>query len=327
MTQPVLLSRSDIDDGKWNRLIFESRQSLVYGLTWYLDIVSPHWEAFVWPSPSDYQVVMPIPVLRKYGFRVVQQPLFCQYLGLFSKSKLQPELINSFVSALVSTFSYISSYHFNTEQTKQIIYAAGSFSKLETAIHHSHFLDLSKSFQHIFENYSKDRKVNVKRANAWNWEEYADKNLNPILEMFRQNHEGRIQGGVNPEAYELLKRLLAKADEVCDMRVAYAGQNGNYCAGIVTMEYNGRTIYIFNAANKEGREGNARSWLLNNYFEASAESDLVFDFESPDIASISGFYESFGAVPTPYVTIHLNDLPTLLKQFQRWRRNRSRSQS
>lgn len=327
MTQPVLLSRSEIDEGKWNRLIDESRQSLVYGLTWYLDIVSPEWVAFVWPSSVDYQVIMPVPVLRKYRFRVVQQPLFCQYLGLFSKGELPPETINGFLSALVSNFSYISSYNFNPDQTEHIISTAQSFAKLETTIHYSHLLDLSKSYPHIFDSYSKDRKVNIKRADGWNWEEYEDKNLDPMLDMFRQNHESKIHGGVNPNTYDLLKQLLAKAGETCDIKVVYAGQNGRYCAGIVAMAYNGRAIYIFNSANKEGREGNARSWLLNSYFKTRAESDLIFDFESPDIASISGFYESFGATSSPYVVVHMNDLPSPLKQFQRWRRNRSRSHS
>ena len=52
-------------------------------LTWYLDIVSPGWEAIVKEEAGCYVAVLPLPVRRKFGLRYLQQPLLTQQLGLF----------------------------------------------------------------------------------------------------------------------------------------------------------------------------------------------------------------------------------------------------
>ena len=77
------IKRKDIDDSKYNECIQGSNQSLLYGYTWYLDIVCDQWDVLVL---NDYEVVMPIPWRKKYFIKYVYQPLWVLQLGIFSNN-------------------------------------------------------------------------------------------------------------------------------------------------------------------------------------------------------------------------------------------------
>lgn len=81
--KPILLSREQIDAQIWDNHIHNSRQGVIYALSWYLDIVCEQWEALVWPSVSDISIAMPLPVRRKFGRPVFVPAMFCEYLGIF----------------------------------------------------------------------------------------------------------------------------------------------------------------------------------------------------------------------------------------------------
>jgi hypothetical protein len=75
------LKHSEIDLQKWDSCVQNAANALVYAESWYLDIVSPHWEALV---ADDYEYVMPLPVKRKFGIPFLVQPPLSQQLGVFS---------------------------------------------------------------------------------------------------------------------------------------------------------------------------------------------------------------------------------------------------
>ncbi|MEA2107399.1 MAG: hypothetical protein U9P82_11900, partial [Bacteroidota bacterium] len=74
------LQNAQIDKQKWDLTIENSHNGLVYALSWYLDVVSPGWNALVL---GDYEAVMPLPVKQKFGLEYLVQPPFCQQLGVF----------------------------------------------------------------------------------------------------------------------------------------------------------------------------------------------------------------------------------------------------
>ena len=49
------LKHGDIDRKKWDHCVMNSRQGLVYSLSWYLDLVAPGWTGLV---EDDYKSVI-----------------------------------------------------------------------------------------------------------------------------------------------------------------------------------------------------------------------------------------------------------------------------
>ena len=96
------LSREELDDVKYNNCIAESKQALLYGYTWYLDIVCDRWDVLVL---GDYVAVMPVPWRKKHGIKYVYQPLWVLQLGIFSMKENVDEL--EFVTALKTRYKFV----------------------------------------------------------------------------------------------------------------------------------------------------------------------------------------------------------------------------
>jgi hypothetical protein len=317
---PVFISRLEIDDERWNAAVKLSRQNVMYAYSWYLDVVCDEWCAMVWPSNKDYQIILPLPIKRKWGIDVIQQPLFCQYLGFFYQHEVPDALILRFLSLLDSQYPHISSYVFHPDNHLLISRLVSGLPVFNHKTLFTHWLRLDRSYDEIKSHYSKDRKTNLNRSLKSNQNIFESGEIAPLIDLFRRNHETRIDGGVSAKAYRILENLFIKLREHASAELWYAVANEEINAGVLIVRWGDFSIYLFNAATREARKSNARSVMLDNYFCANAGQELIFDFESPDIPSIASFYESFGAETKPLLSIRKNALIFPLNHIQNWRK-------
>lgn len=337
MIEPILLKRHQIDDQAWNMLIDEARHSVVYAYTWYLDCVSPQWQALVLVEsgesiakgtltsdqagtfPFEYSIVMPLPIRKKWGLSVVQQPLYCQYLGMFSKEEVSEVEMARFLKSLNRHFAYISVYDFHPRYTSMLRKLLSSYADFESQEKATHWLNLKKPYAEIANGYTNDRVKNLKKSRKYNWEWADSDDIEPLIQLFKDNHETQIQN-VQESAYVLLRHLTQILLDKNVASIQYAYRQGTLHAGVMILESTGMGIYIFNAADAIGRKGNARTFLLDRYFQQSAGQLKIFDFESPEVESIAQFYESFGTELQSFIAIKKNKLPFPFRQLQNWRK-------
>lgn len=315
--KPVLLSREQIDAQTWDNHISQSRQCVIYALSWYLDIVCEQWEVLVWPSAEDFSIAMPLPVRRKLGVRVLQQPLFCQYLGIFSKHELNTGQCEAFLQILAARFSYISGYTFNPENLP--VMDTLCLKSFELQVFQTHWLPLDRPYAALYAAYCRDRKKNLKKGKRMDWKLVESVDFEPLITLFVENHAAGV-GKIKADAYQVLRTLGERCIKAGCGRLLYAHAGSGISAGILLTRYCGRTIYLFNAADFAGRKGNARAAMLDAYFRENAATKLVFDFESPQKESIADYYAGFGAAAMPFYCIQRNALPFPFRQFQRLRK-------
>lgn len=320
--QPILLNRSQIDDRLWNDLIGRSRQSVIYAHTDYLDTVCRSWKALVWPSAAGFSIVMPLPVKMKAGISAVYQPLFCQYLGIFSLEELTDADIESFLRALSSHFRYISSYHLNPQNGRSLQAMQVLFPQINFQVCITHWLQMGDIYPCVRSRYSADRRNNLRRSTGWNWQMERSADIGPLIRLFEGHHAHGIAGGVHRDAYATLAMLFSRLNASGIAELIYARRGAQLHAGILLLRYSGRIIYIFNASDQIGRRGNARTWLLDRYIRLHTGQPLVIDFESPQIPSIAQFYKSFGSVEVPFIKLAKNRLCFPLRQIQQYRTRR-----
>jgi hypothetical protein len=310
------LKRHQIADLQWNQFIEASPQAILYAYSWYLDAVSPQWGALVVIERNEWQAVLPLPLRKKWGMQVIQQPFFCQFLGVFSNNKTDfQDFTPLLLQSLPTYFRYVSVYSGR--------FFGGDFpDAYEVQQCKTHLLPLNFPYATLQKNYTADRRMNLRRAQKFQWQLQESNDLGPLIDLFRQNHAAQIEGGVSENAYDLLRKVHEVLQEKQAVRLRYAIYNGQIEAGAMFVVYQKRIIYLFNAASATGRQGNARTWLIDQIIQEYAETDFVFDFESPEVASIAGFYQSFGAKKEIYSTLHYNGLPFPLKQLQARRRKK-----
>lgn len=316
----LLLHRSQLDSAQWDDFIAASPQRILYAYSWYLDTASPNWKALIVIENDQWQAVMPLPYRKKWGLNVVQQPFFCQLLGVFTNSSVDyREASNLLLTELTTSFRYISTYsgRFAEHTVFPEVLKVTNAANLILPLHHPYSV--------LFQHYTHDRQTNLKRAQNFNWSSQQSTDVEPLIQLFRNNHASQIEGGVAENAYELLRKLTALLGHKKALRLVYAVKNGSIEAGTLFAIFNNRIIYLFNAASPTGRKGNARTWLIDRMIQEYAETDFVFDFESPDIPSIASFYQSFGTQKESYIQLSFNNLPFPLKQIQEWRLEKNKS--
>ncbi|MBO0939497.1 GNAT family N-acetyltransferase [Fibrella sp. HMF5335] len=325
------LTRQQINDAAWNRCIDGAHNALVYGHTWYLDAVThaPGWRwvgLVVEHELSDnYAAVLPVPLRKRWGRWVIYQPLFCQFLAIFSPQALDP---TPFLAALGKRYRYASSL--NLLLTEPVPTLPGWINQRALVTHVLPLTDAlslpphqPRAYTHLHARYTPDRQMNLRRAakrtgEVADWQVIDSENIEPLLDLFRKNHAESI--GVGEWAYELFRGVFAELQQRGLITLRYTCVAGKPVAGAIFVQANGRVIYLFNAANHEGRRLNARTILLDEAvaraIKKATGQPLLFDFESPEKPGVVSFYESFGALPQAYIVLNWNRLTWLERRIQ-----------
>ena len=136
---------TEIDKAKWDNCIKLSPAGIVYSTSWYLDIVSPGWEALI---EDNYKAVFPLTSKSKYGFNYLFQPFFTQQGGLFIENEnTHSEQVKQFLESIPLKFKLIE---INLNASNQI----ETFRNYKISKRRTHHLLLDKSIEELRKNYS-----------------------------------------------------------------------------------------------------------------------------------------------------------------------------
>ena len=277
----IHLKHHDIDKAAWDATVRVASSSMPYAYSWFLDAVSPQWEALATP---DYSYVMPLPVKRKFGIPYVIQPRWTQQLGIFSKEPLTSDIIDEFLRHI----PYLS-YDFNLHYGH-----LGTFKSLPNRI-----IDLSVNYSAIQQAFSKNTKRNIGKA------EQSGLTVQtidyPILVDFWRSQNGNMPAELGHKL-----PLLCEAAQQHKMGVSYGVFTANHelVATLMTLETDSRIIYLVPTSNTLGKELCAMFLLVDYLLKTNAGTAKVFDCEGSQIPGVSRFYEGFGAVLQPYFTVN-----------------------
>ncbi|MFT2007065.1 GNAT family N-acetyltransferase [Pontibacter sp. 13R65] len=312
------LRHHELNKKAWDACISASPERQVYALSWYLDVVSPGWWAVVVEQEGAYVAVLPLPVTRKIGMLYLRQPLFCQQLGIFATAKCNAQQVGEMLQVVRNHFRLSTTYSFNTANTDLLKQVPGWEAEFRTC--YTHYLPLNQPYGTIVKNYTRDRKLNLKRAQQAGLHLVEQADPEPMIKFFKENVQHKIYGGVDEAAYTLLRTLYQELRQRQLVKLWYtATADGELNAAAMFVFYEGRIIYLFNAANAAGRAKNGRTLLLDEVIRQNANSHWVLDFESPSLDNIAHFYASFGSTPAPFIMWPYNRLPLPLRLLRQLR--------
>lgn len=298
----AFLDNNQINRHKWNNCIMQSINGLVYAYDWYLDIVAENWAALV---ENDYESVMPLVYRKKAGIHYIFPPIFTQQLGIFSKSLLDQNICNRFITAIPPKFRFIE---YNLNSFNQI-----NKEKFDTRENTNHLLDLINNYENISSNYSENLKRNLKKAHKSALS--ISENIKPeeIINIFSEN-KGKEIKRFNKDDYHLLKRLIYKGihNNMTETLGVYTEQN-ELCAAAVFFINGQRAIFLFSATNETAKKTFAMPLLIDSFIRKNAASNLTLDFEGSNNINLARFYKSFGSQTVTYDTLVINNLPFYLK--------------
>lgn len=295
-----LIPRKNIDDAKWNSCVLNSKNGLIYGLTWFLDGLVEDWQGLVWESENRYDAVFPVPVRRKFGLKYVYPPFFIQQLGLFSQEddfENQEQEAISFLGKKFKLMQLYLNYQSGIGQTRT-----------------NYILNLSADYSKTQKSYSSNHKRNLKKAEQANLA-IRETEVSEVISLFKNDRglDGSNYKEKDYKNFEVLVNSAIKQNQAFVKGVYYS--NELICGGVF-MQFKNRVVFLFSGNSVKGKDWGALFLLLDSVVRQYSKSGFILDFEGSQNEGLARFYKGFGAEDQPYKFIEVNKLPKFLKKLK-----------
>lgn len=285
-----ILKNHQINKYKWDSCIKNASNKLIYGYSWYLDVVSPGWEAIV---KDDYEYIMPLPVKKIFGVKYLVQPVFTKQISIYSAITIEQPIQQLFFDLLYEKFSYVRIGLFREAITQKI-----NGALIEG--YNNHEINLNLSNSDIKKKYKRRAHRNIKRARENNLVCKKDIVFEDFIN-FTDKNSGTL-GAKEAQSLKLIKpKLLKVLGEYLDALYysAYNKQN-ELVSTIVFIIDDNRLYSLISASNEAGKKSQALYFLLDQFIDDFAGDSRMFDFTGSNMKGVAHFMESLGAEPFKY---------------------------
>ena len=289
------LKYNEIDFEKYTKCLENSEQRKYSATKDFLDITSnKQWELLVY---KDYDAVMPIPYVYKFGIKIVHNPMLCQQLGIFSKQD-SAALNEDFLSFLEKNY-LIRIYPFNDFNQ----FCSGLKKK-------KNYIIYPDIYEKVYAKYSPKRKRKLRsEPEILKNSEIKEISFNDAETFIKSNFLGAnkeqdISRFVNifkkfyDSGYVIFSAYFYK-DKIVNIVAVYSDKKVNALLG------------TFNDKNYVKISG--ASILIDNIIKQNIEKK-VFDFEGSELPNVEEFFRGFRPDLKPFYIIE-NSKKDLIKRF------------
>lgn len=297
----MYVPHKEIDKPLWDAAITNAHNGLIYAQSQMLDAMSPGWDALVL---GNYEYVMPLTWRKKWGFKYLCQPPFCQQLGIFSEKPLAKQTAMDFLAEALNRFRFAE------------IYLNHAMPFQESLPKHNNFLLwLNKPYTTLKANYKSDLVKNLTRASRFemSYTDFAD--IQKAIDLYKEYYGNRL--GYNPNDYSSLSLLCKHWHTTgrCFARAVYLQEKNlkELLAVGLFLKDDNRMYNIASTTLPNGRTLEANPYLFNRLIEEFANQALWLDFEGSDLPGVARFYQKFNPENQPYFFWRNNNLPRLVK--------------
>ncbi len=285
------IKNKDIDKIKWDNCINEAQNGILYGYSWYLDIVSPKWAALIL---NDYEYIMPLTHSRKLCFKYIYQPFFLQKTGVFSKQNISQNIMNTFLKSIPKKYLIVDISINNKIETNITSFKIKKRTNFE--------LNLNKKYAQLFQCYGKSHKKNIRRIKNRNYKFIQSNDIDIFLQIKKSDLKFGLVKKPNTYIHNIKKiSEYVLAHKLGALFFAVSPEK-KHLAAILVIISNNRIIKI-TARTKEGRKKGLGFFIHDKIIEIYSNQDLIFDFIGSDIDGVAYFNSSFGSEKEHYYSI------------------------
>ncbi len=289
------LPHNQIDKTQWDKCISESVNSLVYGFSWYLDLVSPGWDALI---EDDYTTVFPLTHKRKVGIYYLAQPFFTQQLGVFTTELLTQDLVTRFLDAIPAKFKLVE-IHLNGFNKVDPL-------RFDITLRKNHELELIYPYDEISHRYSQNAKRNIRKAHEKGVKILRKVSADELISLFKNNF-GQQEGKLKYRNYLTIEKIIAySVKHATGILMGAGNRDGEMDAGAFFLKDRTRFILLLGASSFLTRNNGAMFLLLDTFIREYAGQPALLDFEGGNDSKLARFYKSFGARETTYPFVRIS---------------------
>jgi len=289
------LKYNEIDFEKYTKCLENSEQRKYSATKDFLDITSnKQWELLVY---KDYEAVMPVPYVYKFGIKIVHNPMLCQQLGVFSKQD-SVGLNEDFLSFLekkylirIYPFNDFNQFYSGLKKKKNYIIYPDIYEKVYAKYSPKRKRKL-RSEPEILKN-SEIKEINFSDAENFIKSNFLGANKEQDVSRFIDIFKKFYNSG-----YVIFSAYFYK-DKIVNIIAVYSDKKVNALLG------------TFNDKNYVKISG--ASILIDNIIKQNIEKK-VFDFEGSELPNVEEFFRGFRPELKPFYIIE-SSKKDLVKRF------------
>ncbi|MBW7674442.1 hypothetical protein [Chryseobacterium chendengshani] len=291
------LKYNEIDFEKYTRCLENSEQRKYSATKDFLDITSSkQWDLLIF---NDYEAVMPVPFITKFGVKLVVNPRLCQQLGIFSERD-DIEINNMFLDFfekkyLVWHYAFNDINHF-TRSLKQ----------------RKNFLIYPENYELIRQRYSPKRKRKLRLDS----EVAANSEIKFI--SFKEAKEFIVKHSIGArDTNDMTKflKIFNALDEAALLQIVAFIYNKEII-NVLALYTDHHTIALLGTFNdKKYIKFSGSSVLIDHVISENIDSK-IFDFEGSEVPSIEEFFSGFRPILKKYPILSKSK-KELIKKFFR----------
>ena len=283
----------DINFSQYEKCIGNSVQKNFYAKKEVLDQLSNSWEILV---HGDYDSIMPIPFRKKYGFKIVIMPLFCQQLGIFGAEK-NPDIEQQFLNYFRRNYRILY-YAFNYHNA----------FKTSLVCKKNYFIP-NIDYNLLRKRYFKGRKSTVKVAQHL---QYKEIRLQDEISFIRTHFKGLQKESDLEKFFE----YLAFLEKEKQLKIVGSYLENQLTNAAILVE-NRDSLALLGLINDEKyRQDNGASFLIDRILKENIHVKS-FDFMGSIIRGIEVFFKSFGADLQEYAVIENRKIDLIKNIFRK----------
>lgn len=291
------LKYNEIDFEKYSKCLENAVQRKYSATKDFLDITSgKQWELLVY---NDYEAVMPVPFVKKLGFKIVINPKLCQQLGIFSN--IDDVKINDLFLSFLERKYNIWYYGFNDKNT---------FSKLLKR--RKNFLIYPDNYEIVRQKYSPKRKRKLRLDDdVLQKSEVRDVSIFNAWEFISRN----LIGAKNEKDKNSFLQIFTDLEKAGYLKLK-AFFYGTAIINLIAVYSDDKTIALLGTFNdKDHIKLSGSSFIIDNVIRKNIQTK-IFDFEGSDIPAIEEFFRGFRPELKSYPVI-FNSKKQVIKSFFR----------
>lgn len=267
---------------QYEQIVASQKRFGFFSQIWVQDALHPNW---VYVLNDQHQILLRLPVVRKFGLKAYLQPLFIRDLDLLA------DLSAAQCNDLTTFLRRRSFLHLNISINNNELRGGqtGKFQKLE----------LSGDIDLLRAGYSENVKRSLKKAKDLQLQEISFSDF----QSFFIKQKGEDLGNLNAAAWLRLEKLAAAASK----------KDSFYCCGTYAQKellavglffkWKKQLYFMKGTLNDQGKKCGALVFLIDAVLEKHVPSFEALDFIGSNQESIAAFYKKFGAVDHRYMII------------------------
>ncbi len=245
---------------------------------------------------GDYEAVLPLPVKRKFGLKIIAMPPFVQQLALSQDT--DPDTKYRMARSVLSFSRLI---HINLSGSD---FFKPSGSRTRT----NYIIDLQGSYDLISGGYTAQCKKSIRQAERRGCHMDFNLSFNDVLAVYQNAYGNKSSYGTLH--YDKFRSLVEIALEkgMCHLG-AVCDESGELVYAGLLLDDGRRLYYLMGAPTEKGRQMRATYFFINSVIRKFADSGKLFDFEGSDIPDVAKFYQSFSPRTEYYSEYYINQYP------------------